>query len=188
MATNPIIILLGPSGVGKSTFLQKILFEYPQFRDIVTCTTRQIRKGEEEGKPYYFLTRLQFEKMIQEDHFVEWAEVHGHLYGSPRKTIEETWKKGLALIVDLDIQGARSFKKKYPQALTVFIHPPSIDELRRRICHREEKVPKDLNLRLENAKKEIAVSKEFDRQVMNSDFDQCYGELKKIIDGLIASS
>lgn len=188
MAAKPIVILVGPSGAGKSTFLEKILGECPQFRDIVTCTTRQMRKGEEEGDPYNFLTRERFESLIQEGHFVEWAEVHGNLYGSPRQPIEEAWSNGLAIIMDLDIQGARSFKKEFPQTLTIFIHPPSIDELRRRITSRDGGPPKDLELRLENAQKEMAVSDEFDRQLVNTDFDQCYGELKKMIDELVGTS
>ena len=188
MAAKPIIILVGPSGVGKSTFLEKVLLEYLQFRNIVTCTTRQMRKGEKEGHSYRFLTRARFKEMVQENKFVEWAEVHGNLYGSPREPIQEAREQGLALIVDLDVQGARSFKREFPQALTVFIHPPSIDELRYRICHRGGGPPKDLELRLENAKKEMAVSDEFDWQLVNFDFDQCYGELKKIIDELIGSS
>ncbi|MCB0385917.1 MAG: guanylate kinase [Bdellovibrionales bacterium] len=188
MATKPIIILVGPSGAGKSTFLEKVLGDYTQFRDIITYTTRPMRKGESEGNPYHFVTRERFEELIQEKFFVEWARVHDKYYGSPRNPIEEAWLQGLAIIMDLDVQGARAFKKEFPQALTVFIHPPSIDELRRRIVERDGGAPKDLDLRLENAQKEMAVSGEFDRQMINREFSQSYAELKKMIDELLKSS
>lgn len=188
MATKPIIILVGPSGAGKSTFLAEVLRDYPHFRDIVTYTTRPIRKGESEGNPYHFVAREAFQELIQKKFFVEWAEVHGKFYGSPRQPIIEAWKDGLGIIMDLDVQGARVFKREFPHALTVFIHPPSIDELRRRIIERDGGAPKDLDLRLENARKEMAVADEFDRQMVNENFSQSYQELKKMIDEFLKSS
>ena len=181
-STRALIIVVGPSGVGKSTFVDKIITEVDGIHDAITCTTRQPRSGEKEGNPYFFLTPEEFRARIEQGFFVEWAQVHDQLYGTPVSQIEEPWARGEAVIMDVDVQGAKTFKSKYPQALTIFIHPPSINILRQRIIDREGKVPHDLDLRLENARKEIAMADEFDRQMVNNDFEASYAEFKKIVE------
>lgn len=188
MAKSLLVILVGPSGAGKSTFLERILGECPEFCDIVTYTSRATRKGESEGNPYHFVSRDQFLQMIDQNFFVEWAEVHGNLYGTPRSQIEEAWSLGKSVIMDLDVQGARALIKEYPQVLTIFIHPPSIDELRHRIIKREGGVPRDLEVRMENALKEISAAGEFRYQLVNHQFELSYMELKKLIEEFRKSS
>lgn len=178
---SKMIILAGPSGAGKSSLVERVIKEFSQVEDTVTFTTRSMRKGESEGVPYHFIDRSKFESLIKDDFFVEWAEVHGNLYGTPHHQIKDIWAKGRAVIMDVDVQGARTFKTRFPQALTIFIQPPSIEELRRRIVTRD-KNPKDLEVRMENAQREMAQADWFDKQVLNDDFHQSFTKLKKIID------
>lgn len=182
-----LIIVVGPSGAGKSSFVEKAVEELPQLVDVITCTTRQMRNGERPGYPYHFFTKEDFEKKIKEDFFVEYAKVHGNYYGTPRDQIEKTWQQGNAVIMDVDIQGAKTFMEKYPNEVqTIFILPPSIDELRKRIVGRDGDHVKDLDLRLENGKKEIAQAENFQFQVINDDFEEAYGKFKKIIEKILS--
>src|SRR5690606_27393950 len=116
-----------------------------------------------------------------EDFFVEYAEVHGNLYGTPHYQIQDALKAGKVVIMDVDIQGAKTFKEKYPKAFTIFIHPPDLDELRQRVIKRDGN-PKDLEVRMENARKEIAQSSQFDAQLVNDEFEASYAQFKKIIE------
>lgn len=180
-----LIIVVGPSGVGKSTFVDRIVSEMPVLHDAVTCTTRSPRSGETEGNPYFFLTREEFESRIKGDFFVEWAHVHTNLYGTPVSQLENPWSEGKAVIMDVDVQGAQTIMSKHPQSLTIFIHPPSMKVLQERIIEREPQVPGDLDLRLENAKKEMALASSFDCELVNDDFEKSYGAFKKIIEDYI---
>lgn len=182
-----LIIVVGPSGAGKSSFVEKAVEEIPNLVDVITCTTRDLREGERQGYPYHFFSKQEFEKKIKEDFFVEYARVHDNFYGTPRDQIEKNWTEGKTPIMDVDIQGAETFLKKYPNEVqTIFIIPPSIDELRKRIVLRDAKVPKDLDLRLENGKKEITQADRFDFQVINDDFFVAFSQFKKIIENIIS--
>lgn len=181
-----MIILAAPSGAGKSSFVDRITREMPQLRDTITYTTRVQRQGETQGNPYYFVSKEEFEKKIEQNFFIEWANVHTNLYGTPFYQIEEAWREEKCVIMDVDVQGAATFKMKFPDAVTIFILPPSIEELRRRIERRDAKVPQDLEVRMENAKREIAIAPSFDFQVVNDDFEKSYAEFKKIVEKLIA--
>lgn len=181
-----MIILAAPSGAGKSSFVDKITKENPRLRDTVTYTTREMRAGESEGQPYHFVTRDRFEELITQDFFVEWAKVHGNLYGTPYYQIQEAWERGEVVIMDVDVQGAETFKRKFPQdAVSIFILPPSIEELRRRVVKRDGKVPSDLEIRMANAEKELQRAPEFDYQLVNDDFTKSYAQFKKIIEELL---
>lgn len=177
-----MIILAAPSGAGKSSFVEKICREDDRLVDTITYTTREMRQGESQGHPYYFVSREEFEKKVQDNFFIEWAVVHTNLYGTPYYQIEEAWKKGKCVIMDVDVQGARTFKSKFPDAKTLFILPPSIDELRRRIAKRDGGVPKDIEIRMENAAKEMKESDSFDERIVNDNFEKSYAVFKKIVD------
>lgn len=184
---SKLIIIVGPSGAGKSSFVEKVVTEIPHLVDVITCTTRDMRDGESQGKPYYFLTKEDFEQKIADGYFVEHARVHDNFYGTPKKQLEKNWAAGNSLIMDVDIQGAETFIKKYPkQTKTVFVLPPSIDVLRQRIVLRDGREAKDLELRLENGKKEIAQAHKFDYQLVNDDFSKAYTEFKKIIENILS--
>lgn len=181
-----MIILAAPSGAGKSSFVEKITREDHRLFDTVTYTTREMRKGESQGFPYHFVTIEEFTKRLQENFFVEWAKVHNNFYGTPLYQIENAWKEGRCVIMDVDIQGAETFKAKYPEAKTIFILPPSIDELRRRIQKRDGKVPADLEVRMQNAAREMLEAPKFDYRIVNDVFDRSYAEFKKIVEDLLA--
>jgi guanylate kinase len=180
-----MIIIAAPSGAGKSSFVEKITKEFPALRDTVTFTTRAMRTGESEGQPYHFVTKEKFLELREQDFFVEWAVVHGNLYGTPYYQLEDAWKKDEVIIMDVDVQGAETFKKKYPDAATIFIIPPSIDELRRRITKRDGKIPADIEVRMKNAQEEMKRAQEFQYQIINDDFAKSYAQFKKIIEDLL---
>lgn len=177
-----MIIVAAPSGAGKSSFVEKISAEDPRLHDIITYTTRQMRHHESEGKPYFFISIEEFNKKVKEDFFIEWAQVHTNFYGTSYEQIHLAWARDKCVIMDIDIQGVMTFKAKYPDAKTVFILPPSIDELRRRVIKRDGAPPPDLDIRMKNAEKEMLKAGEFDVQIINDDFDRSYAEFKKIVE------
>lgn len=186
MTKGLIIIIVAPSGAGKSSFLERIVREDERLVDTITYTTRIPRKGEEPGKPYHFVDMKKFNQLKEADFFVETAEVHGNFYGTPLDQIQQTWSQGKAAIMDVDVQGALTIKKRFPEAKTIFIQPPSIDELRRRITSRSGGTePSDLELRLKNAHREMALADHFDFRVMNDVFEPSYQRFKKIIEDLL---
>lgn len=180
-----IIIVSAPSGAGKSSFVDRITEENPELVDVITYTTRPMRAGEIEGKPYHFINREEFERRVKQNFFVEWAKVHTNLYGTSFESIEKAWKHGRTVIMDIDVQGADTFKTKFPHCHRIFILPPSIEELRRRVIKRDGGEPKDLEIRMENAQKEIARAKDFDYQIVNDVYETSFTQFKKIIEKLL---
>ncbi|MFN7453321.1 MAG: guanylate kinase [Pseudobdellovibrionaceae bacterium] len=180
-----MIIVAAPSGAGKSSFVEKICQENSRLEDTITYTTRSMRAGESQKKPYYFISKEEFQRLVEKAFFVEWAVVHNNLYGTPLEQLENAWAKGKTIIMDVDVQGAETFKRKYPDAVSVFILPPSIDELRRRIVKRDGKTPADLEVRMQNAEKELALAHLFDYRIVNDEFDKSFQQFKKIVEELI---
>lgn len=184
-----MIIVAAPSGAGKSSFVERICREDSRLFDTVTYTTRPMRTGESQGHPYHFVSMDEFQSLVSRNFFVEWAQVHTNFYGTPLHQIEDAWKQGKCVIMDVDVQGAATFKAKYPDvSKTIFILPPSIDELRRRILKRDGKVPADLEVRMKNAEKEMARADEFDFRLVNDQFESSYAEFKKIVDQYLAKN
>jgi guanylate kinase len=187
-AQTRMIIVVAPSGAGKSSFVDRVTIDFPILKDTVTYTTRIMRTGESEGIPYHFVSLEKFEELKKQNFFVEWAHVHANMYGTPFYQIEDSFKRNEVVIMDVDVQGADTFKAKFPDAKTIFILPPSIEELRRRVVKRDKKVPEDLEIRMKNAEKEIARAEEYDFRVVNDDFEASYANFKKIIEDLLAKS
>lgn len=181
-----LIIVAAPSGAGKSSFVERISREESRLVDVITYTTRSMRKGESEGHPYHFISPEDFQIKIKEGFFVEWAKVHTNFYGTSYSSIVGTWQQDRCAIMDIDIQGVATFKSKFPDAKTIFILPPSIDELRRRIEKRDGGVPADIEVRMANAEKEIREASKFDYQIVNDNFEQSYSQFKKIVEELLA--
>jgi guanylate kinase len=181
-----MILIAAPSGAGKNSFMEKAMTDFPVLKDIITYTTRSMRHGEVQGDPYHFITREDFEKKIDQGFFVEWSPVHDSLYGTSRQSLEDAWAEGRVAIMDIDVQGVEKFTKIYPDAISLFILPPSIEELKRRILSRDKKAPDNLELRLENAKLEIEKAHQFDYQVVNDDFEESYARFKKILEELLS--
>lgn len=180
-----MIIVAAPSGAGKSSFVEKICQTESRLEDTITYTTRQMRSGESQGKPYYFVSMQEFEAKLQQNFFVEYAKVHTNYYGTPLEQLENAWSRNKCIIMDVDVQGFDTFKTKYPDAKSIFILPPSIEELRRRVTKRDAKVPVDLEVRMQNAEKEIARAHEFDFRIVNDEFEASFAEFKKIIENLL---
>lgn len=180
-----LIVVAAPSGAGKSSFVERIAREMPRLHDVITYTTRAPRVGESQGHPYFFIAKEDFEKKVQQGYFVEWAKVHTNFYGTGLKQLEGAWNEGKCAIMDIDIQGVATFKSKFPDAKTIFILPPSIDELRRRVSARAGGPPPDLEVRMKNAERELLEAPKYDFQVVNDEFESSYAVFKKIIEELL---
>lgn len=179
--SKQLILVAAPSGGGKSTFIAKVLKDFPQLIDTITVTTRPMRSGESEGNPYFFVTLEEFETMKSQGRLAEWAMVHTHFYGTPIDQLEAIWSKSQVPIMDIDVQGVESLSRRYPQATTLFLMPPSVDVLRHRIMSRLPSIPADFEIRMANARKEMALAPRFDYQILNDNLDRAYAEFKKII-------
>lgn len=181
-----LLLVIGPTAVGKSSVLERALAEFPKLRDIITYTTRPMRPGESEGNPYHFVTPEKFKELEAQGFFVEWAYVHGRMYGTPRDQIEKASRDGYVLVADVDVQGAKKLMQVYPGGVTtVFLMPPSMDALRQRFIKRGVTDEADLAKRLESARSEMAQAQDFQHVVTNCDFDSCYAEVRKVIENLL---
>ena len=181
-----IVVIVAPSGTGKSTLIAKLKEDFPQMVESVSHTTRSPRKGEEDGVHYFFTERESFKGLIEEGAFIEWAEVHNNFYGTSKKFIDNTLKEGLSLIFDLDVQGADSFKRYFgSMANVIFISPPSIETLEQRLKARATDLEEVIKVRLENAKREILRKDDFDYCLINDNFENAYRELKKIVEEIL---
>lgn len=180
-----LLLIIGPTAVGKSSIIEKALVDYPRLLDIITYTTRSMRNGESEGNPYHFVTEERFKELIQKKFFLEWAVVHGRMYGTPRDQIEDAARVGRVCIIDVDVQGAKKLREEYPEAVTVFLLPPTVDALRQRFVKRGITDEADLAKRLESAQKELAQAHDFQYRVVNDRLDSAYAEIRKIIENLM---
>ena len=152
---NRLFVMSAASGAGKTTLKDKVIQKFPDIRYSISATTRAPRAGEVDGVHYFFKTKEEFLKMIEDDALVEWNEVHGNSYGTPESFVEETLAKGERVIFDIDVFGKVNFDKVYPDATGILILPPSSEELERRLRSRASDSEEVIKLRLENAEKEI---------------------------------
>lgn len=176
-----IIVIVAPSGTGKSTLIKRLKNEFPVLTESVSFTTRPIRKGEVHGEAYFFITKEEFQEKIKRNEFLEYAEVHGNYYGTSKSFVEKCLAEGKNLLFDLDVQGTDSFKAYFKdKAKAIFIAPPSVDELENRLRHRGTESTSIINLRLENAKSELKRKNDFDFLVINDDIEKAYAHLTEI--------
>jgi guanylate kinase len=175
-----VFVVSGPSGCGKSTLIAKVRQDLADLAFSVSHTTRKPRPSETDGRDYHFVTERAFERMARAGRFVEWARVHGHLYGTSKAEVERK-SRGRDLLLDIDVQGARQVRKKIPSAVFVFIMPPVFAELRRRLEQREEDSDEDISQRLRDAAGEVRAFAEFDYVVVNDELEKAVGELKSVI-------
>jgi len=176
-----LLIVASPSGAGKTSLCRRLMADHGGLELSISMTTRGIRPGEVDGRDYHFVDRVLFQRLIDEDAFLEWADVHGNLYGSPRAPIERALAEGRDVLFDIDWQGAREVARKCPEdAVRVFILPPSLSELKRRLITRSQDTSEVIEQRIANAKGEIEHADEFDYVFVNDDFDRSYAELAHI--------
>ena len=176
-----LIVITGPSGVGKGTIVKSLVDQNPQLFVSVSATTRFPRSGELNGINYYFLSRDKFKEMIGQSALLEWAEYAGNYYGTPKKPVEEGINKGKTIILEIEVLGARQVQKNFPSATRIFILPPSFDELETRLRGRADDREEAIVKRLAKAKEEIAVSDEFDYQIINDNLEQAIAQVENII-------
>ncbi len=184
MKKNGFFVLSGPSGSGKSTIVKEVLSLYgPEIMGTtVSYTTRPLRGAEQEGKHYHFVSKEEFLSLKEKNFFAEWAYVYNHYYGTDIKQINQHWSKGRAIIKDFDLKGASAIKQLYPQALRIFISPPSVEELADRVRKRQENLPEEIKFRLQEAKKEMKQKVQFDYHLKNVNLKKTIEKIKKIID------
>jgi len=182
-ATNSkLFVISGPSGAGKGTLVARVRDRRSNLGLTVSATTRAPREGERDGVSYYFLTRDEFDRRVAAGEFVEWAEVHGNCYGTLVSEVESKLKSGASLILEIDVQGALQVKKRFPDAVLIFIKPPSLDTLRQRLEGRGSETPESLELRLADAADELALADRYDDVIVNDDLDLATDELVRVLD------
>ena len=177
-------MLAGPSGVGKGAIVARLLAALPDLELSISATTRQPRAREDEGRHYHFVERRAFDEMIDAAGFLEWADIFGERYGTPKEPIDRALAEGRDVLVEIDVQGARQVKAAEPQAFMVFITPPSLQELERRLRTRGSETDQQLRRRLAKASDELAAEPEFDATVVNDDLETAAREVVEIVDRL----
>ncbi len=182
MSEGILFVLSGPSGVGKGTVLDRLFETYNGINYSVSMTTREPRQGEVEGEDYFFVSEEEFKEIMDRNGFLETARVHGNYYGTPRSYVEKTLAKGEDIILEIDIQGANQVRDIFPEAVFIFLKPPSLEALSRRLDKRGTESRKSREIRLENAKAEMAEADKFDHVVLNDKLDKAVLKLKAIIE------
>lgn len=176
-----MVVISGPSGVGKSSFVQQLLAADLNLEYSVSATTRIRRPHETDGRDYLFLTREEFRRRIEAGEFVEWAEVHGEQYGTLRSEIERRLAKGRNVLLDIDVQGGMAVRKVYQDGVFIFVLPPSLASLEERLRGRGTDPDERIRVRLENARREIELGKAYDYAVVNDDLDLALNRVVAII-------
>ncbi|MGI6082586.1 MAG: guanylate kinase [Limnochordia bacterium] len=176
-----LVVLSGPSSVGKDTVLEAVLGHIPDMVYSVSATTRPPRPGEVHGVDYYFLSDEEFRELIRTDGLLEWAEYCDYLYGTPRAFVEEMVAQGKIVISDIDIQGAEQIRRAMPDGVFIFLMPPSLEELRRRIMRRATEPPEAIASRMARAEEEMHNIVSYDYWILNADLAQAVQDLKAIL-------
>lgn len=177
-----VIIISAPSGSGKSTVVQRLLNSVPDLQFSVSYTTRRPRPREREGQDYYFVSPARFQRMVRGGEFLEWANVHGNCYGTARSQIAEARRAGTDILLDIDVQGHRSIRRKLRGAISIFLLPPSLEELRRRLARRHADVPEVIEKRLAAARKEMRFWREYDYAVVNDDLRCAVSSVRAVVE------
>lgn len=183
-----LVVLSAPSGCGKTSIVERLLKRHPDWTRSVSATTRTPRLEEKDGAHYFFLSRSKFEKMKAEKNLLEWAEIYGQFYGTPKPFIVEQIEKGKVVVLTIDVQGSKQVKeawgKEHPM-VSVFILPPSIKSLRERLANRNTETPEEIERRISIAQDEIKSSKLYDKTVINKNLDQAVLEVEDIVQNFL---
>jgi len=176
-----LIVISGPSGAGKGTICKSLLQQHPEIHYSISATTRQPREGEVNGVNYWFLSKEQFRSMIDRDELLEWAEVYGNYYGTPRAYVNEVLGKGQDVVLEIDIQGAMKVKSKFPEGTFIFIVPPSLVELSERLWQRGTDSPDVIRKRLQCVREELSMATNYHYLVVNDRLPDAVGKVEAII-------
>ena len=180
-ALATLFVVAAPSGAGKSSLVKALMAADPQIDLSISHTTRAPRGQEQQGREYHFASDAEFDQLLADGALLEWANVHGNRYGTTRQGVEEQLQRGLDVILEIDYQGAFQVRKLFPQAVLVFVLPPSFAELRARIERRGEDSPEKIALRMENAKVEVQQAGKFDFVIINELFEQALLDLRSVV-------
>jgi guanylate kinase len=181
-----VIIIVAPSGAGRTTLAKRLLKEYPNIKFSVSATTRPPREGEKNGEDYYFLTGEEFKRKVKKGHFLEWETYNGNRYGTLQSEVDKLVESGYIPLLDIEVKGALNVQKIYgSDAISIFIEPPSLEVLKDRLLNRGSETDSSLKQRLERAKMEIGYAGNFDYTVVNDDLDTAYAEIQAIIEPFI---
>ena len=176
-----LVVVSGFSGSGKGTLMKELLKRYDNYALSISATTRAPREGETDGKEYFFVTKEQFEKMRDERKLIEYAQYVNNYYGTPKEYVEQKMAEGKDVILEIEIQGALKVKKRFPDALLLFVTPPSAEELRRRLVGRGTETLEVINARLARAAEEASGMEAYDYLLINDDLDRCVEEMHQLI-------
>jgi len=176
-----LIVVTGPSGVGKGTLVSRLLVQMPKLTKSVSVTTRALRPNEVEGTDYFFRTGEEFTAMLDSGSFMEWAEFAGNLYGTPREWVLEQLNQGCDVILEIEVQGAKQIKECFPQAVLIFLSPPSMEELKQRLRNRATEKPAEFHLRLAKARLEMREKNVFYYEVVNDNIEDAVNNLAHIV-------
>ena len=177
-SSGNLTVLTGPSGVGKGTIVKKILEKHNDVWLSISATTREPREGEIDGKHYFFLEKEEFKKNIDNNGFLEWATFANNFYGTPRNIVKEKLEKGINVLLEIELEGARQIRKSFPEAFQIFLAPPDLTELEKRIRGRGTETEESIKNRLFIANKELKAQKEFDAVVINQDIDNAFEDIE----------
>lgn len=176
------VVLAAPSGTGKTTIAHELVARHERFTFSVSATTREAREGERDGIDYEFLPEGEFRRLAEEGELLEWAEVHGNLYGTPRRNLEAAQQRGQHVVLDIDVQGARQIRDRAPEAVLVFIFPPSARDLVARLTDRGTELADDVRRRLTGARDELQAAAEFDYIVVNDELGPAVEAVRGIVE------
>ena len=176
-----LAVVSGFSGAGKGTLMKELLKRYDNYALSVSATTRQPREGEKDGEDYFFVSREYFQQMIEDGRLVEYAQYVNHYYGTPRDYVEKKMAEGKDVILEIEIQGALKVKKRFPDALLIFVTPPSAGELRRRLVGRGTETIEVINARLRRAAEEASGMEAYDYLLINDEIDKCVEQMHQLI-------
>uniref|UniRef100_A0A7C5Z9W0 Guanylate kinase n=1 Tax=Caldicellulosiruptor owensensis TaxID=55205 RepID=A0A7C5Z9W0_9FIRM len=182
MRNGLLIVISGPAGTGKGTVVGKLLEKNPNIKLSISKTTRKPRPGEKEGVNYFFVSREQFEEEIKNENFLEYAEYNNNYYGTPKDFVLESLRKGFDVILEIETKGALKIKKAFSDAVLIFLLPPSLEELHRRLVKRGTESEDEIKARLEIAKNEIKLVPEYDYCIINDNVDDAAEKIQKIIE------
>ena len=181
---SKLFVMSAPSGAGKTTLKDLVIKEFPDMLYSISATTRAPREGEVDGTHYFFKSRDEFKRMIENNELVEWNEVHGNFYGTPKSFVEKMLSEGKRVLFDLDVFGKVNFDKVYPEAIGILILPPSLEILEQRLRNRHTDSDEVISLRLHNARKEIEFAKQngkYEYEIVNDNLDDAVNQLRKIL-------